>query len=229
MKILVVDVGGNKVKLYPAGASRALTFPSGPTLTPAAMVAGVRAAAGRSPYEAVTLGVPAPVVRGRLLAEPLNLGDGWMEFDYAAAFERPVKLVNDAAMQALGSYQGGRMLFLGLGTGLGSAMVSDGRIEPMELAHLPYRRGTFEDYVGRRALERMGKKKWRRHVDRVVEVLVAALLPDDVVIGGGNVKKLKRLPAGARAGSNDNAHRGGVRLWDDEAGGPRPRSRRSRR
>ena len=228
MKILVVDVGGNKVKLYPAGASRALTFPSGPTLTPAAMVAGVRTAAERWSYEAVTLGIPAPVVRGRVLAEPLNLGDGWMEFDYAAAFERPVKLVNDAAMQALGSYRGGRMLFLGLGTGLGSAMVSDGRLDPLELGHLPYRKGTFEDYVGRQGLARLGKKKWRRHVDRVVTILVGALLPDEVVIGGGNVKKLKRLPSGARAGSNDNARRGGVRMWN-EAGSSGPRPRRSPR
>jgi len=216
MKILVVDIGGNNVKLYPPGPSRArASFPSGPTLTPAAMVAGVRTAARRWSYEAVTLGIPAPVARGRLLAEPVNLGAGWIEFDYAAAFERPVKLVNDAAMQALGSYKGGRMLFLGLGTGLGSAVVSDGRLDPLELGHLPYRKGTFEDYLGRHGLARLGKKKWRRHVERGVEILAAALLPDDVVIGGGNVKKLKRLPPGARAGSNDNAHRGGVRLWKE--------------
>ena len=226
MKILVVDVGGNNVKLYAAGASRARKFASGPTFTPAAMVTGVRTLARTWSYEAVTLGVPAPVVRGRLVAEPVNLGGGWKDFDYEAAFERPVKLVNDAAMQALGSYKGGRMLFLGLGTGLGSALVSDGRIEPMELSHLPYRKGTFEDYVGRRGLERMGKKKWRRHVEHVVEILVAALLPDDVVIGGGNVKRLRRLPPGARAGSNDNAHRGGVRLWR-EVGRPGPSPRRS--
>jgi len=168
------------------------------------------------------------VVRGRLVAEPVNLGGGWMGFDFGAAFGLPVKLVNDAAMQALGSYKGGRMLFLGLGTGLGTAMVSDGRIVPMELAHLPYRKGTFEDYVGRKGLERMGKKKWRRHVERAVELLTAALLPDDVVIGGGNVTKLKRLPPGARAGSNDNAHRGGLRLWD-EAGIAPSRTRRSPR
>jgi len=226
MKILVVDVGGNNVKLYAPGASRARKFASGPTFTPAAMVAGIRTLARTWSYEAVTLGVPGPVVRGRLVAEPVNLGGGWKDFDYEAAFERPVKLVNDAAMQALGTYKGGRMLFLGLGTGLGSALVSDGRIEPMELSHLPYRKGTFEDYVGRRGLERMGKKKWRRHVEHVVEILAAALLPDDVVIGGGNVKKLKRLPPGARAGSNDNAHRGGVRLWR-EVGPPGPSSRRS--
>jgi len=229
MKILVVDIGGNNVKLYPPGASRARTsFPSGPALTPAAMVAGVRTGAQRWSYEAVTLGIPAPVARGRLLAEPVNLGAGWIEFDYEAAFERPVKLVNDAAMQALGSYKGGRMLFLGLGTGLGSAVVSDGRLDPLELGHLPYRKGTFEDYVGRQGLARLGKKKWRRHVARVVKILVDALLPDDVVIGGGNVKKLKRLPSGARAGSNDNARRGGVRLWK-EAVSSAPRPRRSPR
>lgn len=225
MKILVVDVGGNKVKVYAAGASRARKFASGSTLTPGAMVAGVRAVAPRRTFEAVALGVPAPVVRGRLLAEPLNLGAGWMDFDYEAAFGCPVRVINDAAMQALGSYQGGRMLFLGLGTGLGSAMVSDGRIEPMELAHLPYRRSTFEDYVGQKGLERMGKKKWRRHVEQVVALLTAALLPDDVVVGGGNVKKLKRAPAGTRPGSNDYARRGGLRLWD-ESGDPGPRSRR---
>jgi polyphosphate glucokinase len=228
MKILVVDVGGRKVKVYASGGTQPRKFPSGPTLTPAAMLDVVRPAARGKPYDAVTLGVPAPVVRGRLVAEPVNLGGGWMDFDFGAAFGLPVKLVNDAAMQALGSYKGGRMLFLGLGTGLGSAMVSDGRIVPMELAHLPYRKGTFEDYVGRKGLERMGKKKWRRHVERAVELLTAALLPDDVVIGGGNVTKLKRLPPGARAGSNENAHRGGLRLWD-EAGIPQSRARRSPR
>jgi predicted NBD/HSP70 family sugar kinase len=189
------------------------------------MVAGVRAAARRRPYDAVALGVPAPVARGRLLAEPVNLGAGWMDFDYEGAFRCPVRLVNDAAMQALGSYRGGRMLFLGLGTGLGSALVSDGRIEPMELARLPYRRSTLEDYAGQKGLERMGKKKWRRHIERVVELLAAAFLPDDIVIGGGNVTKLKRLPAGARAGSNDYARRGGLRLWD-RAGGPGSGTRR---
>ena len=221
MKILVIDVGGTNVKVYRAGARQVQKFPSGPTFTPAAMVAGVRAAAKDWRYEAVSLGIPAPVLRGKLVEDPINLGGGWKAFDYRAAFKCPVKLINDAAMQALGSYHGGRMLFLGLGTGLGSAMVSQGRIEPMELAHLPYRKSTFEDYLGTRALKRMGKKKWRRHVERVVELLSAALLPDEVVIGGGNVKKLKALPPGARAGSNDNAYRGGLRLWDkagDEAG-----------
>jgi len=221
MKILVIDVGGTNVKVYRAGARQVQKFPSGPTFTPAAMVAGVRAAAKDWRYEAVSLGIPAPVLRGKLVEDPINLGGGWKAFDYRAAFKCPVKLINDAAMQALGSYHGGRMLFLGLGTGLGSAMVSQGRIEPMELAHLPYRKSTFEDYLGTRGLKRMGKKKWRRHVERVVELLSAALLPDEVVIGGGNVKKLKALPPGARAGSNDKAYRGGLRLWDkagDEAG-----------
>jgi predicted NBD/HSP70 family sugar kinase len=215
MRILVIDVGGTNVKVYGDGARQVQKFPSGPTLTPAAMVAGVRAAARDWRYEAVSLGIPAPVLRGKLVEDPINLGGGWKAFDYRAAFKCPVKLVNDAAMQALGSYHGGRMLFLGLGTGLGSAMVSDGRIEPMELAHLPYRKSSFEDYLGTRGLKRMGKKKWRRNVERVVELLSAALLPDEVVIGGGNVKKLKALPPGARAGSNDMAYRGGLRLWDE--------------
>jgi len=225
MKILVIDVGGTNVKVYRAGARQVQKFPSGPTFTPAAMVAGVRAAAKDWRYEAVSLGIPAPVLRGKLVEDPINLGGGWKAFDYRAAFKCPVKLINDAAMQALGSYHGGRMLFLGLGTGLGSAMVSQGRIEPMELAHLPYRKSTFEDYLGTRGLKRMGKKKWRRHVERVVELLSAALLPDEVVIGGGNVKKLKALPPGARAGSNDKAYRGGLRLWDKAGDGVRPARR----
>ncbi len=215
MKILVVDIGGNNVKLFVTGTDEVRKFPSGPTLTPAEMVAGVRAATRDWTYEAITVGIPAPVVRGRPIAEPVNLGAGWMEFDYEAASVYPMKVVNDAAMQALGNYEGGRMLFLGLGTGLGSAMISEGRIEPMELAHLPYRKGTFEDYVGRKALKRLGTKKWRKNVARVVESLTAALLPDDVVIGGGNAKKLKKLPPGARAGTNDRAFLGGVRVWEE--------------
>jgi polyphosphate glucokinase len=155
------------------------------------------------------------VLHGRPLLDPHNLGKGWIGFDYRGAFGRPVKIVNDAAMQALGSYEGGKMLFLGLGTGLGTAMVMDGVVEPMELGHLPYKKGTYEDYVGLRGLEKRGKKKWRKHVAEVVERLVAALEPDDVVVGGGNVKKLKELPAGCRAGDNANAFTGGFRLWED--------------
>ena len=177
------------------------------------MVAGVKKLAGDWKYDVVSIGYPGLVVRNRPLAEPHNLGRGWMGFDFEAAFKRPVKVINDAAMQALGSYKGGKMLFLGLGTGLGSTMICDGIVEPMELAHLPYKKGPYEDYVGGRGLEKRGKKKWRRHVADVVELLIAALEPDDVVLGGGNVKNLKELPKGCRKGDNANAFVGGFRLW----------------
>jgi len=214
MNVLVVDVGGTHVKVLATGQETRREFDSGPTLTPGEMVAGVKKVAEGWPYDVVSIGYPGPVLRGRPLLEPVNLGPGWVGFDFEAAFGCPVKVVNDAAMQALGSYKGGRMLFLGLGTGLGSAMIVDGVVEPMELAHLPYRRATFEDYVGIRGLERLGKKRWRRRVEDVVARLSKALIPDDVVIGGGNVKKLKELPAGAREGDNENAFLGGFRLWD---------------
>jgi polyphosphate glucokinase len=178
------------------------------------MVAGAKKLAGDWKYDAVSIGYPGPVIRNRLLAEPHNLGRGWMGYDFKAAFKRPVKVVNDAAMQALGSYRRGKMLFLGLGTGLGSTLIADGIVEPMELGHLPYKKGTYEDYVGMRGLQKRGKKKWRRNVADVVTRLVTALEPDDVVIGGGNVKKLKQLPKGCRMGDNANAFRGGFRLWE---------------
>jgi polyphosphate glucokinase len=218
MNVLVVDVGGNNVKILATGQNESRKFPSGPTLTPKQMVAGVKKLAGDWRYDAVSIGYPGMVVRNRLLAEPHNLGRGWMGFDFEAAFKRPVKVVNDAVMQALGSYKRGKMLFLGLGTGLGSTMIVDGMIEPMELAHLSYKKGTYEDYVGERSLEKRGKKKWRRHVADVVKRLIAALEPDDVVLGGGNVKKLKGLPKGCRMGDNANAFLGGFRLWE-KAGG----------
>jgi polyphosphate glucokinase len=177
----------------------------------------------------VSIGYPGPVLRGRPMAEPYNLGRGWVGFDFAEAFGHPVKVVNDAAMQALGSYRGGKMLFLGLGTGLGTTMIVDGIVEPMELGHLPYKKGTYEDYVGRAGLERHGKKKWRRHVADVVARLIAALEPDETVIGGGNVKKLHALPQHCRAGENDNAFRGGFRLWAEgstfPSGKPTPKRR----
>ena len=182
------------------------------------MIEQVKALANEWRYDRVTIGYPGPVLHNRPVAEPHNLGPGWVGFDFAAAFERPVKVMNDAAMQALGSYKGGRMLFLGLGTGLGSAMIVDGVIEPMELGHLPYRKGTYEDYVGLRGLTSHGEKKWRKHVADVVARLVAALEPDDVVLGGGNVKHLDELPAGCRAGDNANAFLGGFRAWEEEAG-----------
>ena len=214
MNVLVVDVGGTHVKILVTGQRQSREFPSGPTLTATQMVASVKKLAGGWKYDAVSVGYPGPVIRNRPLAEPHNLGRGWMGFDFKAAFKRPVKVVNDAAMQALGSYRRGKMLFLGLGTGLGSTMIADGIVEPMELGHLPYKKGTYEDYVGIRALKKRGKKKWRRSVADVVSRLVAALEPEDVVIGGGNVKKLKELPNGCSMGDNANAFRGGFRLWE---------------
>jgi polyphosphate glucokinase len=213
MNVLVVDVGGNNVKILATGQSEHRKFASGPTLTAAQMVAGVKDRASDWNYEVVAIGYPGPVIQSRPVAEPHNLGPGWVGFDFQAAFGCPVKVINDAAMQALGSYQRGKMLFLGLGTGLGSTMVVDGIVEPMELGHLPYKKGTYEDYVGIRGLKRLGKKKWRKTVADVIARLIAALQPDDVVLGGGNVKKLKELPAGCREGENANAFLGGFRLW----------------
>jgi polyphosphate glucokinase len=214
MNVLVVDVGGTNVKILVTGKETSRKFVSGRTLTPARMAAGVKQLAAEWQYDGVTIGYPGPVIRGRIAAEPHNLGAGWLGFDFQAAFGCPVKLINDAAMQALGSYEGGRMLFLGLGTGLGSALVLDGIVQPTELAHLPYKKGTFEDYVGLRGLKRLGKKKWRQCVVDTVARLIAALEPEDVVLGGGNVKELKELPPGCRAGTNAAAFRGGFRLWE---------------
>lgn len=213
MDILAVDVGGTHVKVLVSGKSEPRRFVSGPRMTAAAMVAGVRKLAADWHYDAVSIGYPGPVLHDRPAAEPRNLAPGWMGFDYQAAFGCPVKMVNDAAMQAMGSYQGGTLLFLGLGTGLGSTLIKDGIVAPLELGHLPYRKGTYEDYVGERGLLRLGKKKWRRRVEDVVDRLVTALEPDDVVIGGGNVRLLDALPAGCRAGDNANAFLGGFRLW----------------
>ncbi|HEY2840780.1 MAG TPA: ROK family protein, partial [Pirellulales bacterium] len=217
MKVLAIDVGGTHVKILATGQETARKFESGRTLTAKEMVSGVLKLAADWEFDVVSIGYPGPVVRDRPIAEPKNLGEGWVAFDYAAAFGRPVKLMNDAAMQALGSYEGGKMLFLGLGTGLGSAMVVHGIVEPMELAHLPYRKETFEDYVGLRGLDRLGKKSWRRFVFDVIARLTAALEPEYVVLGGGNVKKLSTLPPNCRLGSNANAFRGGFRLWEPVA------------
>jgi polyphosphate glucokinase len=217
MNVLVADVGGTNVKILASGQVAPRKFPSGPTLTAEGMVAGVKDLAGDWKYDGVSIGYPGPVLHCRPVAEPHNLGSGWVGFDYQAAFACPVKVINDAAMQALGSYEGGKMLFLGLGTGLGSTLIVEGIVEPMELGHLPYRKGTYEDYIGMRGLERFGKKKWRRYVADVVTRLVAALEPDDVVLGGGNVKKLKELPTGCRAGDNTNAFAGGFRLWEERS------------
>jgi polyphosphate glucokinase len=216
MNVLAVDVGGNHVKILATGRDERRRFASGPTMTAKQMVEGVKTAAEGWDFEVVSLGYPGPVLRGRPVSEPKNLGDGWVGFDFEDAFGCAVKVINDAAMQALGSYQGGRMLFLGLGTGLGSAMIVEGVLEPMELAHLPYRKATFEEYVGQKGLERLGKSRWRRRVADVVETLRAALEPTDIVIGGGNVKKLKTLPPNTRAGDNGNAFVGGFRLWESD-------------
>ena len=216
MKVLVIDVGGTHVKLLATGRRTRVEIPSDPALTAARMVRAVRKATKGWVYDAVSIGYPGPVVHNQPIAEPRNLGRGWVGFDFRKAFRRPVRLINDAAMQALGSYEGGRMLFLGLGTGLGSAMIVDGILEPMELAHLPYKKGrTYEDYVGLRGLKRLGKKKWNRHVEEVVKQLKIALEASYVVLGGGNAKLLKKLPPGARLGDNNNAFRGGFRLWRD--------------
>jgi polyphosphate glucokinase len=214
MKILVIDVGGTHVKMLASGRIMKRQFDSGPRLTPRAMVTAAKKLTGDWTYEAVSIGVPAPVVRGRIVAEPANLGAGWMGFDFTEALGQPVKLINDAAMQALGAYKRGRMLFLGIGTGLGSALVVNGKVEPLELAHLPYRKGrTYEDYVGLRGLKRLGKKRWRKHVLDVVALLRRALVAEDLVLGGGNAKLLKRLPDGARMGDNSHAFKGGFELW----------------
>ncbi len=213
-KVLVVDVGGTNIKVLATGERYPRKTPSGPTMTPRKMVRNVKRLTRGWKYDRVSIGYPAPVIHGRPLREPHNLGDGWVGFDFARAFGCPVRVINDAAMQALGSYRGGRMLFLGLGTGLGSAMISGGFLEPMELAHLPYKKNlTYEDYVGKRGLQRLGKKKWRRTVANVVQQLKEALEADYVVVGGGNAKNLKKLPPGARLGDNKNAFLGGFRLW----------------
>jgi len=225
--ILVLDIGGTNVKMLASGQGPPRRFPSGKGMTPARMMAGLGKAAAGWTYDAVSIGYPGPVRRGRIAAEPHNLGRGWRRFDFRAAFGRPVRIVNDAAMQALGSYRGGTMLFLGLGTGLGSALVADGTVVPLELAHLPWEKGTFEDHLGARGLEKRGKRAWRRRVEKAVARLSSALLLDEVVLGGGNARRLKRLPPGCRLGDDAHAFEGGIRLWDPvTAGGSRAPRRR---
>jgi len=215
-KVLVIDIGGTNVKVYLTGQKEARKFPSGPRLTARKLVAGVKAITKDWKYDAVSIGYPGVVRRGRITAEPINIGKGWVGFSFRKAFRRPVKVVNDAVMQAIGSYRDGTMLFLGLGTGLGTAMIVNGHIVPMELGHFPYRKHTIEDYLGSRGVNVLGKNRWRKAVVEVVGEFVAAFLVDDVVLGGGNVKKLSRLPKGCRAGANTNAFRGGLRLWEDD-------------
>ena len=215
-RVLAIDIGGSHVKARVFGRRELRQFESGPDLTARQMVSKVHALTGDWTYEAVSIGYPGIVLHGKVMAEPHNLGPGWVGFDFRKAFNRPTVLLNDAAMQAVGSYEGGRMLFLGLGTGLGSAMIVDGVVAPMELAHLPYKKGrTFEDYVGASALKRMGGKKWRRTVNDVVEQLSTLLEADYVVLGGGNVKKLTELPPNSRPGDNSHAFVGGARLWEE--------------
>jgi polyphosphate glucokinase len=213
-RVLVIDVGGTHIKLLATGQKEPRKIPSGPAMTASKMVRLVKKAARNWKFDCVSMGYPGPVINGHALREPHNLGRGWMGFNFRKAFGCPVKVVNDAAMQALGSYKGGRMLFLGLGTGLGSAMIVDGILQPMELAHLAYKNGkTYEDYLGLRGLERAGKKKWRQRVAKIARKLMTALEADEVVLGGGNSKKLKRITPGMRLGSNENAFLGGFRMW----------------
>jgi polyphosphate glucokinase len=213
-RVLVIDVGGTNVKLLATGQKEPRKYPSGPTMTPRKMVKLVKNSAADWKFDCISLGYPGPIINGHPLREPHNLGRGWVGFNFQKAFGCPVKVLNDAAMQAVGSYKGGRMLFLGLGTGLGSAMIVDGMLQPMELAHLTYKkRKSYEDYLGLRGLERMGKKKWRRYVAKITKTLKIALEADYVVLGGGNSKLLKELPPGARLGKNENAFLGGFRMW----------------
>jgi polyphosphate glucokinase len=214
MNVLVIDVGGTNVKIAASNQGEARKFASGPTMTVHRMVSGVKNLARGWKYDRVSIGYPGVVKHNHPVVEPHNLARGWVNFDYAAAFGCPVKIINDAAMQAIGSYKSGTMLFLGLGTGLGSSLVVDGLVVPMELAHLPYRRSTYEHYIGVHGRERVGDKKWRKHVETVVADLIAAFRPDDVVLGGGNSKRLKELPKACRLGNNHNAFVGGCRLWE---------------
>ena len=217
-RILVIDVGGTNIKVGMAGRREQIKIPSGRTMTAALMAAEVRKAVVDWAYDVVSIGYPGAVKQGKPAHEPHNLSGGWMRFNYGKAFGAPVKIVNDAAMQALGAYAGGRMLFLGLGTGLGSALVAEGLLMPLELAHLPYRGGrTYEDYVGKRGMDKLGRKKWTRHVHEVVALLKAGLQADYVVLGGGQTKKLKTLPRGVRTSDNQSAILGGLRLWDPPA------------
>jgi polyphosphate glucokinase len=214
MRILVIDIGGTHVKALATHHRQKVKFDSGPKMTPLKMVAQLQATTAGWKYDAVSMGYPGAVFHGRPIAEPHNLAAGWVGFDFKKAFGHPVKIVNDAAMQALGSYHGGRMLFLGLGTGLGSALIVDNVLEPMELAHLPYKKGrTYEDYAGTAGLERQGKKKWRQHVNEIIGQLKTAVQADYVVLGGGNARLVKKLLPGTRLGDNSNAFRGGYRLW----------------
>jgi len=214
MKILAIDIGGTHIKILATGQTEARKFPSGTTMTPQNMVEGVLELVQDWKYEAISMGYPGVIKKGKIVTEPRNLGQGWVGYDFEAAFKLPVKIMNDAAMQALGSYRDGILLFLGLGTGLGSAIIVDGAVLPMEVGHLPYKKGTYEDYIGVSGLKRLGKKKWQKHVAYGVTRLRAAVNPDDVVLGGGNSKKIKKVPEWCRLGDNEFAFVGGFRMWE---------------
>lgn len=213
MRVLVVDIGGTNVKILATGQKTPRKFPSGRKLTPQKMVDGVKKLAAEWKYDAVAIGYPGRIVGGRIKTEPHNLAKGWIRFNFTSAFGCPVQIMNDAAMQALGSYKSGLLLFLGLGTGLGAALVADGVVIPMELAHLPYKNGTWEDYLGARSLQFRGRKKWQQHVEYGTARMIDAFSPDDIVLGGGNAKRLKKLPKGCRLGNNAYAFNGGFRLF----------------
>jgi polyphosphate glucokinase len=216
VKVLVIDIGGTNVKLLATGRRAVRKLSSGPELTPRQLVKEVLPAAGDWDYDVVSIGFPGPVQDNRPMREPVNLGKGWVRFDYESALGKPVRMVNDAAMQAIGSYQGKNMLFLGLGTGLGTTLVRNGTVIPLELGHLPYRKGrTFEEYLGDAGYRQLGKAAWRKHVAEVVRELMNATVADYVVLGGGNVRHLKKLPPRTRRGDNANAFRGGYRLWQE--------------
>lgn len=212
-KVLAIDIGGTSIKFLCTGQTEPRRFPSGPTMTPTKMVEGVKDLAKGWEYDVIAIGYPGPIKQGKIIAEPNNLASGWVGFDFETAFGRPVKLINDAAMQALGSYKSGTMLFLGLGTGLGSALIVDGNLMPLELGQLPYKDGTYESYVGKRGRDRLGKQQWDQHVHIVVAQLIKAFRPDDCVLGGGEAEELETLPEGCRLGSNAFAFVGGFRLW----------------
>jgi polyphosphate glucokinase len=218
VKTLVIDIGGTNVKVLASGQREPLKIESGPTMTPRAMLRALKELTAEWGYDRVSIGYPGPVRDGKPVADPWNLGHGWVGFDFAKAFGKPVRIVNDAAMQALGSYEGGTMLFLGLGTGLGTTMIHDGMLIPLELAHLPYRKGkTYEEYLGDAAVKRMKRSVWRKHVLHVIDLFVAALVVDYVVLGGGNARRMKTLPPNVRLGTNANAFKGGFRLWENDA------------
>lgn len=227
-KVLVVDIGGTNLKIALAGSRRVVKVPSGKDLTPQAMVSRVKSATLGWQYDVVSIGYPGPVKDGKPVKEPVNIGPGWTRFDFTKAFGKPVRIVNDAAMQAIGSYRGKRMLFLGLGTGLGTTIIDYGHLEPLELGHLPYLNGqSFEDHVGTRGMKRLGRKRWEAHVHAVVEILRNAMLCDYVVLGGGNVKQLTSMPAHCRCGNNALAFRGGGLLWTNTTdAGATPKAKR---